>query len=114
MVSIRNRLSALKRDRASYMRSKDIYPLWDEAKEQLLKLKEVRGCDISPTEHRNRLDDLCEDVFMLLSLGFMSVGKCKESKPLPYMQRFTQHTPNSTFSCSACRLCPSCGYETVF
>ncbi|KAI9287188.1 hypothetical protein BC943DRAFT_319206 [Umbelopsis sp. AD052] len=85
MVSIRNRLSALKRDRASYMRSKDIYPLWDEAKEQLFKLKGIRGCDISPTEHRNRLDDLCEDVFMLLSLGFLSVGKCKET-PAVYAQ----------------------------
>ncbi|KAH8555557.1 hypothetical protein BGW37DRAFT_140364 [Umbelopsis sp. PMI_123] len=85
LVSIRNRLSALKRDRASYMRSKDIYPLWDEAREQLFKLKQIRGVDITPNEHRNRLDDLFEDVFMLISLGFLSVGKCKET-PAVYAQ----------------------------
>lgn len=80
LVSIRNRLSAIKRDRASYMRSKDIYPLWNEARDQLFKLKEIRGTEITPFDKRNRLDDLLEDVFMLLSLAFMSVGKCKESK----------------------------------
>lgn len=80
LVSIRNRLSAIKRDRASYMRSKDIYPLWNEARDQLFKLKEIRGTEITPYDKRNRLDDLLEDVFMLLSLAFMSVGKCKESK----------------------------------
>lgn len=80
------------------MRSKDIYPLWDEAKAQLFKLKEVRGCDISPFEHRNRLDDLCEDVFMLLSLAFMSVGKCKESKYVAPRHTCTAFMhPKSTF-----------------
>jgi hypothetical protein len=62
------------------MRSKDIYPLWNEARDQLFKLKEIRGSEITPYDKRNRLDDLLEDVFMLLSLAFMSVGKCKESK----------------------------------
>ncbi|GAB5585764.1 hypothetical protein Unana1_00664 [Umbelopsis nana] len=85
LVSIRNRLSAIKRDKASYMRSKDIYPLWNEARDQLSKLKEIRGFEIAPKDKRNRLDDLLEDVFMLLSLSFLSVGKCKET-PAVYAQ----------------------------
>jgi hypothetical protein len=80
LVSIRNRLSAIKRDKASYMRSKDIYPLWNEARDQLSKLKDIRGFEVTPVAKRNRLDDLLEDVFMLLSLSFLSVGKCNESK----------------------------------
>lgn len=80
LVSIRNRLSVIKRDKASYMRSKDIYPLWNEARDQLAKLKDIRGAEITPAIKRNRLDDLLEDVFMLLSLSFLSVGKCNESK----------------------------------
>ncbi|KAG2179235.1 hypothetical protein INT43_002085 [Umbelopsis isabellina] len=85
LVSIRNRLSAIKRDKASYMRSKDIYPLWNEARDQLAKLKDIRGAEITPAIKRNRLDDLLEDVFMLLSLSFLSVGKCNET-PAVYAQ----------------------------
>ncbi|RUP45807.1 hypothetical protein BC936DRAFT_147705 [Jimgerdemannia flammicorona] len=88
LVSIRNRLSALKKDRNSYIKAADVLALYDETLQQVSILYEVRSHDMWEQQKENRVDSLLDDVFQLLSLFFMAIGKNKES-PATYVQLTT-------------------------
>ncbi|KAI9488015.1 hypothetical protein BDB00DRAFT_792186 [Zychaea mexicana] len=86
LLNIKNRLTALKRDRSSYLRTQDILPLKDETEEQVEKLSKVRG-NVLFSEDRlsNRTDDVLDEVCQLLSLSFLCLGKTRET-PAVYSQ----------------------------
>ena len=81
LVSIKNRLNALKRDRSSYLKTQDIIPLKEETEEQIEKLSSLRGGDLLPKGvEPTRTDQVLDEVCQLLSLSFLSLGKTRESK----------------------------------
>ncbi|TFY72015.1 hypothetical protein EVG20_g995 [Dentipellis fragilis] len=82
VINIRNRLTALKKDRGEYIKASDVNNLYQAIIKQVTKLNDVRNDD---TAYNNRLDTLLADVFNLLSLFFLTIGKTKEA-PATYSQ----------------------------
>ncbi|KAG0239492.1 hypothetical protein BGX31_002749 [Mortierella sp. GBA43] len=88
-VSIKLRLTAIKKDRSQFIKTSVVTGLYNELTAQLLKLEEVRGAGNSTIwSFRNNVNTVLDDVFILLSLCFMAVGKTKES-PATYVQLLT-------------------------
>ncbi|ORX46307.1 hypothetical protein DM01DRAFT_1339626 [Hesseltinella vesiculosa] len=88
LITIRNRLSALKKDRSSYAKTDDIIPLYKQTEQQLENLANVRAGDVWNRLNRNRVNDVLDDVMSLLSLFFMSIGRNREY-PAVYAQLVT-------------------------
>ena len=97
--SIRNRLTALKKDRAEYIKPSDVNSLYQAVVKQGLpchttltpqtvscfpvtKLNDIRD---DTATYNNRLDTTLADVFNLLSLFFLTIGKTKVT-PAVYSQ----------------------------
>ena len=79
LITVRHKLSALKKDRDSSPRSEEILPLYYDTEKQVETLALLRSGDIWDPEARNRLNDVLDDVMSLLSLFFMSLGRNRES-----------------------------------
>ncbi|KAL4065942.1 hypothetical protein J3A83DRAFT_336833 [Scleroderma citrinum] len=93
VINIRNRLTALKRDRAEYIKPSEVNALYQAVVKQgghfhtsfvhivgdtdlsVTKLNDVRDDN---TTHNNRVDTTLADVFSLLSLCYLTLGKTKE------------------------------------
>ncbi|KAI8071275.1 hypothetical protein BC940DRAFT_294039 [Gongronella butleri] len=88
LITIRNRLSALKKDRSSYAKSDDILSLYKQTEQQLECLAKCRDGDLWNKARRNRVNDVLDDVMSLLSLFFMSIGRNREY-PAVYAQLVT-------------------------
>ncbi|CAH1756356.1 7505_t:CDS:2 [Entrophospora sp. SA101] len=88
LICIRNRLHALKKDRANYIRASAVIEIYEEVTEQVRKLNEIRELTIQEPKSNNRVNDVLDDVFQLLSLFFMAIGKNRES-PATYVQLAT-------------------------
>lgn len=106
LVNIRARLTKLKKDRSEYIRSADVMQIYAAVIKQVNKLNEVRdetNSTSSPPEDNtasppinssheshtsNRVDTTLNDVFQLLSLFFLTIGKSRES-PATYCQLST-------------------------
>ncbi|KAI0299145.1 hypothetical protein BC826DRAFT_1090537 [Russula brevipes] len=82
VINIRNRLTALKKDRGDFIKPSDVNSLYQAIIKQVTKLNYVRD---DATVYNNRLDTLLADVFNLLSLFFLTIGKTKEA-PATYSQ----------------------------
>ncbi|KAK7679423.1 hypothetical protein QCA50_017477 [Cerrena zonata] len=82
IINIRNRLTALKKDRGEYIKASDVNVLYLQIVRQVTRLNEVRD-DNAPSN--NRLDTTLADVFNLLSLFFLTIGKTREC-PATYSQ----------------------------
>ncbi|KAI0028676.1 hypothetical protein K488DRAFT_89503 [Vararia minispora EC-137] len=82
VINIRNRLTALKKDRGEYIKASDVNTLYQAVIRQVTRLNDVRQDDVV---YNNRLDTLLADVFNLLSLFFLTVGRTKEA-PATYSQ----------------------------
>lgn len=82
VINIRNRLTALKKDRGEYIKPADVNSLYHAMIKQVTKLNEVRD---DQQTYNNRLDTTMADVFNLLSLFFMTIGKTQEC-PATYSQ----------------------------
>lgn len=81
LINVRARLSAVKRDRSSYLKLDDIMPLRLETEEQMKKLSEIRGGRLlDESRELNRTDDVLDEILQILSLCFLSLGRVKESK----------------------------------
>jgi hypothetical protein len=80
LISIRHRLSALKKDRDSYPKADTIISLYEEAEQQVELLANCRSGDVWSSKNRNRVNDVLDDVMSLLSLFFMSIGRNRECK----------------------------------
>ena len=97
-LSIRNRLTALKKDRGEFIKSSDVNQLYQAVVKQssfflispidsdsvhlVTKLNDVRDDN---TTYNNRLDTLLADVFSLLSLFYLTIGKTRDT-PATYCQ----------------------------
>ncbi|GBC07720.1 hypothetical protein RclHR1_07650007 [Rhizophagus clarus] len=88
IINIRNRLQALKKDRQHYIKSSTVTEIYDEVTEQVEKLIEIREQSTESPTSDNRVNAVFDDVFQLLSLFFMTVGKNRES-PATYAQLAT-------------------------
>ncbi|KAF9166879.1 hypothetical protein DFQ26_006547 [Actinomortierella ambigua] len=87
LLSIKHRLTAIKKDRSQFLKSSMVTSLYDELAIQLQRLEEIRG----PSKIwvvRNNVNSVLDDVFVILSLCFMAIGKTKES-PATYVQLLT-------------------------
>lgn len=79
LITIRHKLSALKKDRDSFPDSQHIIELYKETEKEVEKLNEIRTGHIWSSSSRNRLNDVLDDIMALLSLFFMSIGRNRES-----------------------------------
>ncbi|KAG0659409.1 hypothetical protein C6P46_005186 [Rhodotorula mucilaginosa] len=131
LVHIRNRLTALKKDRTEYIRANDVLDIYASLMSQVTRLNEVRatpkpsstgtdgttgttaggadgGDDTDAgavsrepaVEHEeNRVDTILNDVFQLLSLFFLRIGKSREAPAtfcqLGTMKRLLTHLNES-------------------
>lgn len=84
LITIRHKLSALKKDRETYPDANLIISLYKEIETQVDLLNEIRTGDIWNAASRNRLNDVLDDIMALLSLFFMSIGRNRESKSIYY------------------------------
>ncbi|KAI0693171.1 hypothetical protein C8T65DRAFT_668332 [Cerioporus squamosus] len=82
VINIRNRLTALKKNRGEYIKSSDVDRLYQAIVKQVTRLNEVRD---DHTTYNNRLDTTLADVFNLLSLFFLTIGRTREC-PATYSQ----------------------------
>ncbi|KIY52826.1 hypothetical protein FISHEDRAFT_18746, partial [Fistulina hepatica ATCC 64428] len=81
-ISIRNRLTALKKDRGEFIKASDVNSLYQAVVKQVTKLNAVRQDDFA---HHNRVDATLADVFSLLSLFYLTIGKTRDA-PATYSQ----------------------------
>ncbi|KAG0298100.1 hypothetical protein BGZ98_000326, partial [Dissophora globulifera] len=89
LVSIKHRLTAIKKDRSQFIKTSAVMAHYDELSVQLQKLEEIRGAGNSTIwGYRNNVNNVLDEVFVILSLCFMAVGKTKES-PATYVQLLT-------------------------
>ncbi|KAF8518013.1 hypothetical protein BU17DRAFT_76289 [Hysterangium stoloniferum] len=82
VIHIRNRLTALKKDRGDYVKAHDVLSLYQAVVKQVTRLNDVRD---EQTPHKNRVDTTLADVFNLMSLFFLTIGKTREC-PATYCQ----------------------------
>ncbi|BEJ12103.1 hypothetical protein CspHIS471_0205630 [Cutaneotrichosporon sp. HIS471] len=88
-INIRNRLTALKKDSTRFIRAQDVLSIYKEIVKQLAKLTDIReertegssslNTPIPGGFEPNRVDTIIADVFSLISLMFLTVGKSRES-----------------------------------
>ncbi|GAA5895767.1 Cub1p [Sporobolomyces salmoneus] len=118
LVHIRNRLTALKKDRTEYLRAKDVLDIYASLMTQVTRLNEIRTVPPSTSssssgqgddeggeqeesvqQEENRVDTILNDVFQLLSLFFLRIGKSRESPAtfcqLGTMKRLLTHLNES-------------------
>ena len=80
LITIRHKLSALKKDRDASPKSEIILELYQETEKQVETLAAIRSGDVWDPTHRNRLNDVLDDVMSLLSLFYMSLGRNRQSE----------------------------------
>ncbi|WVO25202.1 uncharacterized protein IAS62_006592 [Cryptococcus decagattii] len=101
LINIRNRLTALKKDTTRFIRAPDVMPIYNSVVKQITRLNAIRdeqqqshsalhpasgsSTKPPPLPEANRVDQLLADVFGLLSLFFLTVGKSRET-PAIYCQ----------------------------
>ncbi|KAI5477961.1 hypothetical protein MNV49_005753 [Pseudohyphozyma bogoriensis] len=117
LVQIRNRLTKLKKDRTEFIRARDVLDSYKALMKEVHRLNEIRnptpeastsgsGVEATegeektePTEVENRVDTILNDVFQLLSLFFLTIGKSRESPAtfcqLGTMKRLLTHLVES-------------------
>nr|GAT50750.1 predicted protein [Mycena chlorophos] len=81
LINIRNRLTVLK-NRAEFTKASDVNSLYQAVVKQVTKLNDVRDPN---TTYNNRLDTMLADVFSLLSLFYLTIGKTRDT-PATYSQ----------------------------
>ncbi|KAK5069571.1 hypothetical protein LTS08_007609 [Lithohypha guttulata] len=98
LVLVRDKLTLLKSDKSTYVKSQDILPLYDEVVEQVHQLNDVRGPDHLV---QNRVDSVLDDCLQLLSLFFMAIGRNNEAPALYSMTsnitRLCDHLKEAAF-----------------
>ncbi|KAI8092151.1 uncharacterized protein B0P05DRAFT_524960 [Gilbertella persicaria] len=86
LLNLRARLSAVKRNRSSYLRLEEIMPLRFEVEAEMKVLSDLRnGRLLDESRELNRTDDVLDEILQMLSLCFLSLGKTRET-PAVYSQ----------------------------
>ncbi|GIK02560.1 hypothetical protein Aspvir_006616 [Aspergillus viridinutans] len=78
LLRTRDALLLLKQDKSSYIKSRDVLPLYEEVISEVEKLNAVRREQDRRLIH-NRLDYVLDDCFQLISLLFLTVGRNNEA-----------------------------------
>ncbi|KAL6714908.1 hypothetical protein ACLMJK_007168 [Lecanora helva] len=78
VLYLRDKLSLLKQDKSTYIKSHDVLGLYDEVIEQVHLLNTIRKEHGKPLE-QNRVDSVLEDCFQLISLFFLTIGRNNEA-----------------------------------
>ncbi|KAK9318450.1 hypothetical protein V1522DRAFT_408226 [Lipomyces starkeyi] len=73
LIAIRTRLTTLKQDRSTYLKSSDVNTVYEQTIDEVRKINHIRE-DPSLHDEQNRVDVVLDDVFQLLSLSFLTVG----------------------------------------
>lgn len=98
LVLVRDKLSLLKSDKSTYVKSADVLPLYDEVIELVQQLNDVRGSD---SLVQNRVDSVLDDCLQLVSLFFMAIGRNNEAPALYSMTsniaRLCDHLKEAAF-----------------
>ncbi|KKK14814.1 hypothetical protein P175DRAFT_0541333 [Aspergillus ochraceoroseus IBT 24754] len=100
VLRIRDALLLLKQDKSSYIRSRDVLPLYEEVIAEVEKLNAIRKEQDRRLAH-TRLDYILADCFQLISLLFLTVGRNNEA-PAVYslaatVQRLLDHLEEAGF-----------------
>ncbi|KAL1968896.1 hypothetical protein VTN77DRAFT_1257 [Rasamsonia byssochlamydoides] len=100
LLRTRDALLLLKQDKSSYIKSRDVLPLYEEVITQVEALNSVRKDKDRRLVH-NRLDYVLDDCFQLISLLFLTVGRNNEA-PATYslattVQRLLDHLEEAGF-----------------
>ncbi|KAK2463642.1 hypothetical protein APHAL10511_004393 [Amanita phalloides] len=82
LINIRNRLTALKKDRIDPIKPSDVNALYQAVVKQVTKLNDAREGNQACN---NRVDTTLVDVFSLLSLFYLTIGKTRDT-PAIYCQ----------------------------
>ncbi|PLB46918.1 hypothetical protein P170DRAFT_438618 [Aspergillus steynii IBT 23096] len=100
LLHTRDALLLIKQDKSSYIKSRDVLPLYEEVIGEVEKLNAVRKEGDRRLSH-NRLDYVLDDCFQLISLLFLTVGRNNEA-PAVYslattVQRLLDHLEEAGF-----------------
>ncbi|KAJ5959725.1 uncharacterized protein N7479_006875 [Penicillium vulpinum] len=100
LLRTRDALLLIKQDKSSYIKSRDVLPLYEEVIAEVEKLNLVRKEQDRRLVH-NRLDYVLDDCFQLISLLFLTVGRNNEA-PAVYslattIQRLLDHLEEAGF-----------------
>lgn len=109
----------MKKDRTEYLRAKDVLDIYASLMTQVTRLNEIRSPTTTTStttqgeevtqqpvveQEENRVDTILNDVFQLLSLFFLRIGKSRESPAtfcqLGTMKRLLTHRKQLPFSLS--------------
>ncbi|KAF6224073.1 hypothetical protein HO133_010647 [Letharia lupina] len=100
VLHLRDELSLLKQDKSTYIKSYDVISLYDQVIEQVHALNTVREEHGKPLE-QNRVDNVLEDCFQLISLFFLTVGRNNEAPAVYSMtstiRRLLDHLKEAAF-----------------
>jgi len=83
VINLRNRLTVLKKNRGEFIKAQDVQSIYQAVVKQVTRLNGIR--DVEAPHVSNRLDTTLADVFSLLSLFFLTIGKNREA-PATYSQ----------------------------
>ncbi|KAL1996940.1 hypothetical protein VTN49DRAFT_7805 [Thermomyces lanuginosus] len=100
LLRIRDKLLLLKQDKSSYIKSRDVLPLYEDVITQVEALNAIRN-EQDRLQPHNRLDYVLDDCFQLISLLFLTVGRNNEA-PATYslattVQRLLDHLEEAGF-----------------
>ncbi|EAS32993.1 uncharacterized protein CIMG_04017 [Coccidioides immitis RS] len=100
LLLIRDALLLLKQDKSTYIKSQDVLPYYDRVIEQVQLLNSIRSGRGESKEH-NRVDNVLDDCFQLISLLFLTVGRNNEA-PATYsmastIKRLLDHLKEAAF-----------------
>ncbi|KAL8874270.1 MAG: hypothetical protein Q9174_000390 [Haloplaca sp. 1 TL-2023] len=100
ILSIRDKLSLLKQDRSTYIKSHDVLGLYESLIEQVQLLNVIREEHDKPLE-QNRVDSVLDDCFQLVSLFFLTIGRNNEAPAVYSMtstcKRLLDHLKEAAF-----------------
>ncbi|KAI1913883.1 hypothetical protein LOZ53_002537 [Ophidiomyces ophidiicola] len=100
LLLVRDALLLLKQDKSTYIKSQDVLPFYDRVIEQVQLLNSIRSGRVEKKEH-NRVDNVLDDCFQLISLLFLTVGRNNEA-PATYsmastIKRLLDHLKEASF-----------------
>ncbi|KAL8899101.1 MAG: hypothetical protein Q9192_001736 [Flavoplaca navasiana] len=100
LLVTRDKLSLLKQDRSTYIKSHDVLDLYEHIIQQVHLLNIVREDHDKPLE-QNRVDRVLDDCFQLISLFFLTIGRNNEAPAVYSMtstiRRLLDHLKEAAF-----------------
>ena len=100
VLSLRDKLSLLKQDKSTYIKSHDVLELYDEVIEQVHMLNTIRE-EHGKSLEQNRVDNVLDDCFQLISLFFLTIGRNNEAPAVYSMtstiRRLLDHLKEAAF-----------------